>query len=241
MKINRWVLGIFFVLLVSGCAWAYHGLSYAHRLMDRGDYWGARNEFLSVARYGYNDSERREAGYFVGFCSVKSHDPWQAISDFRWFLDRFDCGYRKYVPDALYVLGRTYEEVGDRRAAFNYYRRCVDRFPYSEFASKSRDRMHECDPHYSMNFSMEAVPGKSASSAKKSDKKASKEDPFEGFSMDKKRIDRVNSFLTAVKENKDVDVAVKGLTTDDSHLSVVKENIKKVSEKQKFDKMHKAP
>lgn len=241
MKLNRWIFGFFFVFLVSGCAWALHGLSCGHRLMDRGDFGAARSEFLNVARYGHSDSERREGGYFVGFCSVKMHDPWQAISDFRWFLNRFDCGTRKYVPDALYVLGRTYEDRGERREAFRYYRRCIDRFPYSEFASKSRDRMHGGNSHYSMNYSIEAIPGKSVVSAKKADKKASKEDPFEGFSMDKKRLDRVDNFLNAVKENKDIEGAVKRLTAEDSNLSVVKESLKKVSEKQKFDKMHKAP
>lgn len=241
MKLNNWVVCFLFVLLVSNCALAYRNLAWARQLMDMGNFPGARNEFIDVSRYAYNESERREAAYFVGFCSVKMHDPWQAISDLRWFLDRFDCGYRQYVPDALYVLGRTYEEIRDIRAAYNCYHGCIDRFPYSEFASKSRDRMHECNTSYPMNYSIEAIPGKSSASSKKNDKKASKEDPFEGFSMDQKRIERVTNFLTAVKENKNVGSALKGLTTDDAHLSVVKENVKKVAEKQKFDNMHKFP
>ena len=112
--------------------------------MNYGDYYEAAKKFKRVSNnYNFSSQVRREAAYYVGFCYVKDRDPWAAVSAYENFLDYYDNGNRRFVPDAMYVLGRTYEELYENTKAKKMYRRCIDRFPGSEFASKSRDRLRK--------------------------------------------------------------------------------------------------
>jgi hypothetical protein len=129
----------------TGFAQSYGGyeLDRAKGEMERGNYRYALEQFRWVSQNtNFSADVRREGAYFTGFCCVKMSDPWGAIDAFERFLDKYNrSADTRLVPDALYVLGRTYEEVGRNDKAANVYRRCVDRFPYNDFANKSRDRL----------------------------------------------------------------------------------------------------
>ncbi|MFZ2956508.1 MAG: tetratricopeptide repeat protein [Candidatus Ozemobacteraceae bacterium] len=133
--------------LITGIAQAQYypppssALQNAMNYKDRGDFYNARSLFSQVANgYGYDDYSRRQASYWLGFCDVRLNDSWQAITDFQTFLRNYDRPDYSLVPDAMYVLGRTYEAVGDNRSALGYYRSCGQRFPSSQFASQCYDR-----------------------------------------------------------------------------------------------------
>ncbi len=136
------VLVLFMAVAAIASAYGEMDLDRARDLMNRGDYRRAIDQFRYVARNSSFDYEvRREASYYIGFCCVKISDPWGAIEAYQNFVDRWDNGNSRFVPDALYVLGRTYEEVQKIDEARRCYRRCIERFPHSEFARKSEDRL----------------------------------------------------------------------------------------------------
>ena len=130
-------------LALTGVAFALgsYELDQAKAAMDRGDFRYAMDQFRYLSQS--NDPRvAREAAYFTGFCFVKMQDPWNAIRAYEDFLSRYDrYSDNTLLPDAMYVLGRTYEEVSRYDDARRIYRRCLDRFPYGEFASKCQDRM----------------------------------------------------------------------------------------------------
>lgn len=111
--------------------------------MNRGDFRQAIEQFRMITNdYSSPEYDRREAMYFTGFCYVKLSDPWSAISAYEQFLSRYENSSDKaLVPDALYVLGRTYEDVGRAGQAEPLYNRCTRRFPGSDFARKCEDRL----------------------------------------------------------------------------------------------------
>ncbi len=248
---TKYFATIVLVLLAASSAFAYgyghEDLYRAHRYKDDGRDYDARDLFKRVARDAYNSDIRREACYYVGFCSVKMNDPWQAIRDYKWFLDEFDRGYssysNKFVPDALYVLGRTYETVHENSDARYYYRRCIDRFPYNDFADKSRDRLrylgdyndHDNDHHYSVNMSVQSLSGKTQKSVKT---EVSKNDPFQNLKIDTEKIERVNAFIGSVKTLNGVEKAMEQLSDSDKKLEVVQENLNLLTKKQKFEQLH---
>ncbi len=196
-------------------------LDRANRMRDNGDYWGARSLYRSIADNYYSDEySRRQAAYFVGFCSVRLNDSWTAIEDFRRFLRNFDNGNTTLIPDALYVLGRTYEERGDNYRARECYYSCIDRFGYGEFAEKSRERLRylggynggngggypsplppNCSIENGGNPDQKAV---SKATSTKMVKKLSGNDPFEGFKMDikKEKIEEQREKFDKLHENK---------------------------------------
>lgn len=120
-------------------------LRWAKSLMEKGDYSYAIEKFEDIARSPYNSPEvKKEAMYYVGYCHVKNNDPWQAVRVFERFLEKYDDGFsRDFIPDALYVLGRVYEETGDKRGAIKVYQRCKRNYPNTTFARKSAERLQE--------------------------------------------------------------------------------------------------
>ncbi len=130
-------------LLLVQTAFAGYGIDRAKDAMNRGDFRQAIEQFRMITSdYSSPEYDRREAMYFTGFCYVKLSDPWAAISAYEQFLSRYEnSSDRALVPDALYVLGRTYEDVGRAGQARLLYRRCASKFPGSEFARKCEDRM----------------------------------------------------------------------------------------------------
>ena len=118
-------------------------LSWAKSLMERGDYVYAAEKFENIVRSQYAPPVvKKEAMYYVGYCHVKNNDPWQAVRVFERFLEKYDDGIsREFIPDALYVLGRVYEETGDQKNAIKVYRRCSRNYPRNSFATKSAERL----------------------------------------------------------------------------------------------------
>ncbi|HNW34956.1 MAG TPA: tetratricopeptide repeat protein [Candidatus Ozemobacteraceae bacterium] len=141
-------------LLFVQTAFAGYELDRAKEAMNRGDFRRAIDQYRTIAgSYSSSEYDRREAMYFTGFCFVKLSDPWSAITAYEAFLSRYEnSSDRALVPDALYVLGRTYEDVGRASQAEPLYRRCISRFPGSEFARKCEDRLrvigHGGSPNY---------------------------------------------------------------------------------------------
>ncbi len=120
-------------------------LRWAKSLMEKGDYAYAIEKFEDIARFSLNSEKvRKEAMYYVGYCHVKNNDPWQAVRVLERFLEKYDDSIsQEFIPDALYVLGRVYEETGDQRNAIKVYQRCSRNYPGSSFARKSKDRLKE--------------------------------------------------------------------------------------------------
>ncbi len=117
-------------------------LGKAHALLNIGSIREAREEFRRLAHSGQPDEVRREAGYFTGYCSARLGEMRQAISDFEEFWSRFkDSWNTALVPDAMYMLGILHEHVSELPRAFEWYRACIQRFPGSEFAQRSRERL----------------------------------------------------------------------------------------------------
>ncbi|KAF1083005.1 MAG: hypothetical protein GQF41_0772 [Candidatus Rifleibacterium amylolyticum] len=147
MKRHLLLLAVFICIAVTG-AFAQDGakdLKWAKSLLEHGDYAYAAEKFADIAASHYNSpAVRKEALYYVGYCHVKNSDPWQAIRVFEQFIEKYDNGSSSdFVPDALYVLGRVYEETGDKRSAIKVYRRCSRAYPRSQFAIKSEDRLRQ--------------------------------------------------------------------------------------------------
>lgn len=192
--------------LVASTAWAgytSYDLDRANRMRDRGEYFEARRLYSAIANdyYAY-DNIRRQASYFVGFCSVRLSEPRNAINDFRRFLRDFGTGYDTVlVPDALYVLGRTYETVNEMDQARSCYRECIDRFHSGEFSQKCRERLRIIGSHedpYSHHYSMDVVSG--SADTGKSSEKLSGNDPFDGFQMDlqQEKVDQLKEKFEAL-------------------------------------------
>ncbi|MBF0408655.1 MAG: hypothetical protein HQM10_15005 [Candidatus Riflebacteria bacterium] len=242
MKSRVLLVVLLMVLVGAASAYAYYDyrdLQRAHYMRDRGDFYGARNLYDRIS-YDYSTSYdiQREASYYTGFCDVRMNNPWRAIDAFRNFLSRFDIGGNiRFVPDALYVLGRTYEDVGDRYQAKYYYRQCVDRFRYGEFPEKSRERLRYLGDYYpGPYYSIQTMATDNVPAVVKSEKSAS--DPFVGFSLDQVRVSRVNKLIEAVNKLQGVEEALSGLTSNDNELEVVKDSMKLYQEKQKFENLH---
>ncbi|MBF0545799.1 MAG: hypothetical protein HQM08_15255 [Candidatus Riflebacteria bacterium] len=247
----RSMLGVLLLvtLIAGGTAWAYNynDLQMAHSMRDRGDFLNARNLYWNIASSLFTDNGiRREAGYFLGFCNVKMNNSWAAIDDYRWFIKTFDDGNATLIPDAIFVLGRTYEVVNDVQAAINCYRSCLSRFPYTEFAGKSRERMNFLGVYASMdsvNYAdsngqpavgmAQEKPG--AVTVKASTKANPMMDPYNGFQPDQAKIKRVNTFLNAVKKMQGVDEAIRGLAPEDGRMGIIKQNLQMLQEKGKFN------
>ncbi len=241
------VCGIFLLAATLAFAYCYDRLDLerAHRLKERGNHFEAREQFVNLARYSSNYDVQAEAAYFVGFCDIKMGEYWKAIEEYRFFIDKFGRWNSRFVADAMYVLGRTYENVRDFRNARRWYNECIDRYPYDEFASKSRDRLRYIGGGYGggYNFSMDQAGKATKKATPKSTKAlngAPKEklvDPFDSHKLDSEKIERISAFIEAVENSKDVEKAMKKLTAQDKEQKIVKEKMKVAEEKAKFNKL----
>ncbi len=246
MKSRLFAVVMVFCLLAGSSAWAYYkdyDLQRANRMKDRGDFYEARRLYRAIADdWGTSNYLRREASYYMGYCSVRLHESWNAIDDYRNFLRSWDNGETRYIPDALYVLGRTYEEVRYIREAKECYRDCIRRFRYGEFPDKSRDRLRYLGEdgyygnyNYSMNIAEGAVSEPTTAKAAKTGN-----DPFEGFTMKSTQTDKIASVLEAAKKG-NLDEALQTLTPEEKELSVVRDLIKQTQDQNRFEQLHEKP
>lgn len=141
---RRVVLAVFLIgVLFVQTAFAGADLSCAVESMNSGNYLQAIGLFDRIVKdKDASPNDRREGLYYMGFCFVKLNDPWSAAKTFETFLFKYQHSDDKtFVPDVFYVLGRTYEGMGQFSQAENMYRSCIDLCPRSEYARKSDDRL----------------------------------------------------------------------------------------------------
>ncbi len=123
---------------------AEYQLRKAISLIESGDFDLAQRRLKKISQnFDYPEFIKREASYYIGYCHVKNGDPWRATEAFEDFLLTYDSGSQRFVPDALYVMGRAYEEIGEIRKAKRAYQRVYNEFSSSEFARKARIRLKE--------------------------------------------------------------------------------------------------
>ena len=101
-------------------------LDRAHEARKKGEFEKARSQFFSIVKNKDATADlREEAGYWVGYCSVIQQTYVRAVADFKWFLKNFPNEEGQYHADALYVLGKTYEMIGDLQSAATSYKLCL--------------------------------------------------------------------------------------------------------------------
>lgn len=237
------------LVLASSSAWAYYSsydLNRAERMRERGDYYDARRLYRDISdSYGTDSYIRREATYWIGFCSVKLNEPHRAIDEYRRFLRNYDNGNTRYVPDTLYVLGRCYEWVNDTYRAKEYYRECVRRFRYGEFPDKSRERLRYLgDYNYNYDnggygpYYYSTKSGNLSSTMESTIR--SKNDPFIGLQMDNGQVDRINKMIESAKTG-NLESGLAELRAGEETLSIVAQEIKNHQTKEKFEALHTRP
>lgn len=129
-------------LFISTNAMAY-SMDEARGYMADGDYQKAAQSFHDVYQYGLlGKDDQIEAFYYWGFCLVKANEPQEAKKVFGWFLQKYDDGVNnKYIPDAMYVLGRIYEQLNEKGKAVTMYKKCMGRYKYNKFSRLCRKRL----------------------------------------------------------------------------------------------------
>ncbi|MFZ2959633.1 MAG: tetratricopeptide repeat protein [Candidatus Ozemobacteraceae bacterium] len=145
----RWCL-LLAMILCTGVLFASPQLQEAKAVCDQGDYARALDMFVRVQQMDPEPLAVKEARYFIGFCKVRLQDYWGAIAALEAFLGQYERTQMgdnfALIPDALYVLGRTYEQVNNIPQAVNVYQRCMGQFPGSNFAMQSGDRLRILGP-----------------------------------------------------------------------------------------------
>lgn len=200
----------------------------AHQLLNLNNFSSARDLFRHLASTGSSEYVRREAAYFVGYCTIKMEDYWQGIQDFRDFLSQYDNSYNSHlVPDALYVLGVLYENVGRRYEASEAYRKCVERFPFTESAKLSQERLAVISGEVN-----------SRTLSRNNDATALRSNPFAVTRTSSARIARVCQFIRSVDKMSGYDEALEKLTSEDRKIGTVQEYLQILSEKKLFQNLH---
>lgn len=208
----------------------------AHALMNMGYAADAREKFRYYARSGSQEEVRREASYFIGFCSVKLGDLNQAVAEYRDFLSQYENSWSSWlVPDAMYVLGLLYENLKDVNQAFEYYRKCISKFPGSEFAQRSRERLKAYGENSALRVALQPAP-EAAQRARGGD--SSPGNPFTGLKLDTGSTSRIAEFIQAVEKFEGVDGAFLRLTPADKSMDSVRNALQLWAEKSKFTDLH---
>ncbi|MBF0407179.1 MAG: hypothetical protein HQM10_07490 [Candidatus Riflebacteria bacterium] len=227
------LLTVLLVVMAGSSLWAYgtKDLEQAAYYRDNGSYFAARDIYIRITNDFFTNKEiRREASFFIGFCSVRLNEFWRAILDYQIFLAEFDNENYRFVPVCLYDLGRTYEVVSDLPRARRAYMDCIERFPYDNFAKLSRERLINIPPQlpleYSSNIPDRITTQRSANSA------------YSMFTVDTKRVERVNNFINAVQNMENVEETLSNLTEQDKALEIVQKNIQNFKTKTKFEEAH---
>lgn len=202
----------------------------AHQMLNLNDITGARDLFRRLAGTGSTEYVRRDAAYMVGYCTAQTEDYWQSIQEYRDFISQYDIQINtRLIPDALYVLGVLYEHVGRKSDASDAYRSCIDRFPYTEVANQSRERLKVITG--SRTAGVTAV-------SRAVFNTAPRRNPFETLKADRSQIARVCQFIYAVEKMAGVEEALEKLETDDQRLETVQRYQQLLSEKQQFLDLH---
>lgn len=123
---------------------ARYQLQKAISLLDDGNFDLALRRFKRIStNYDFPKRIKREASYYIGYCYVKQSDPWKASEVLADFIQEYQETGDAFIPDALYVMGRTLEEIGETRRAIRAYKKCINNYGQNEFSRKSRRRLKE--------------------------------------------------------------------------------------------------
>ncbi|MBF0410355.1 MAG: hypothetical protein HQM10_23615 [Candidatus Riflebacteria bacterium] len=145
VKIITGVMLLMFMFLFVGFVSAASNVEDARRMLEQGKVGQALEVFTAVQRESKDPAVLKEAKYFTGFCKIRLQDYWGGIKAFESFLEQYEAAEtadsKKFVPDALYVLGKAYEQVDKKQDAIDAYCRCITMFPKSEYATKSREQV----------------------------------------------------------------------------------------------------
>ncbi|MBF0407746.1 MAG: tetratricopeptide repeat protein [Candidatus Riflebacteria bacterium] len=146
MRLTRISIVLLCMVLFAQVVSANQMLIDARRLCDQGSFQQALDIFMAVHKQGGTPEELKEARYFIGFCKVRLQDYWGAISAYEAFLNQYENAQLadgiRFIPDAMFVLARTHEQVNQVPQALEIYRRCIAKFPGNDFANKSRERLN---------------------------------------------------------------------------------------------------
>ncbi|MBP7635248.1 tetratricopeptide repeat protein [Candidatus Ozemobacteraceae bacterium] len=217
-------------------------LAEAHAMMNMGYISEAREHFRYYARNGGHDEVRREAAYFTGYCSVVLGDMNQAAAEYRDFLTQYENSWNTaLVPDAMYVLGIVYEYLNDFYKACDMYRTCIQRFPGSEMAQKSRERLkaHGQNERVAVSTTRGNTASVAAPSGRGGEAAMAGTIPFGCLENDRESQLRVREFIRSVEQDRDVAKAFLNLTADDKMLDSVRNALMLWGEKVKFSDLHK--
>lgn len=200
----------------------------AHDLLNNNNIHAARDLFRSLARSSALEYVRREASYMSGYCSANLQDYWQALNEYRDFLAIYDLpGNWHLVPEALYVTGVINEHLGRKSDAAASYRSCVERFPQTQMADQSQERLKAIG-YRTMAPAIFSEIGNSAP----------RRNPFEVFRVDRGRIARVAQFIHAVERMEGIAEARARLNAEDLKLETVQKYQRLLAEKEKFERLH---
>ncbi|HOT28456.1 MAG TPA: hypothetical protein PLU72_09715 [Candidatus Ozemobacteraceae bacterium] len=212
-------------------------LAEAHAMMNMGYVSEAREHFRYYARNGGHDEVRREAAYFTGYCSVVLGDMNQAASEYRDFLQMYENSWNTaLVPDAMYVLGVVYEYLNEFSQAYDMYRTCIRRFPGSEMAQKSKERLKAHGQSERIAPSRGNVPSDAVSGGRGGG--ALGTIPFGCLKRDRESQLRVREFIKSVERDSGVAPSFLKLTDDDKMLDSVRNALLLWGEKVKFTDLH---
>ena len=212
----------------------------AHHLLNVNNFFEARDLFRKLSRTGRTDYIRREAAYYIGYCSIKIEDYWQGIQDYRDFLSQYDVPQNaRMVPYALYVVGVLYENLSRQFDAVEAYRQCVRRFPHDEYGKLSQERLNVIsNSSRGREIAGRHVEVDSRFSAKKHLSPV-RINPFDGFRVDSAQIARVCQFIHSVEHMNDTEEALNKLTAADKKLDTVRKYQHILANKQRFENLHK--
>jgi hypothetical protein len=192
-------------------------LKQAHDARKAGRLGEARRQFATLAGNKKVPLEKRqEAGYWMAFCSVALKTPEQAVKDFLWFLSAFGKKNQAFVPDALHVLGRTYEFLGQPREAATMYQRCIEHpTAGKEFVAKSRKGMERLQE-------MLAEEKKHGNVRRpRIARESSKFDPYSRKPLSQEQFTRIKSFTERLTRREPLDSAMSVLMKEDHNLPMV--------------------
>ncbi|PIV82842.1 MAG: hypothetical protein COW52_11455 [Nitrospirae bacterium CG17_big_fil_post_rev_8_21_14_2_50_50_9] len=200
-------------------------LGKAHQLRKSRKYSDARSCYATIVRSpSASLGIRQEAGYWMGFCDVMNQSFGAAIRDFRWFLAAFPGEGTRFLPDAIYVLARTYEVVGQPAAAAFYYQRCIHTisalsttFPAKAQIGLARVRgMLDVESRKSRYSPVVSSPASSTPPLA-----AGFIDPFSKKPLPRGQYQRVKSFMGRIAAGEPIEKAMKALQPADLQLELV--------------------
>lgn len=212
----------------------------AHAMLNSNDFYGARQLFRKVAHTGSTSEIRRDASYYIGYTSAQLEDYWQAISEFKNFLNQYDQAHNtRLIPEALYTLGILHEYIGRNPDAANYYRNCATRFPQTQMAVQSQQRLTLMNRTYRyFNAANRADSTLRNTDVSLVNNSMNRRNPLFNRKPDSAKIARVCQFIYAVDRMSESEKALKSLTASDKRLETVKNYIKILAEKSRFESLH---